>query len=101
VSAAREFEAQMMKELLKPLTEASELSQDESTDSSSSVLHEFAAEALGRALSARGGLGIAREIVHTLSQPGNVPDREAMSRMSKKNTDSERLNDYSVGKNGR
>jgi Rod binding domain-containing protein len=58
VRAAHEFEAQMMKELMKPMTQASSLG-------------EFASEALGRALSERGGFGIATSIVKDLSHSGN------------------------------
>jgi Rod binding domain-containing protein len=74
VRAAHEFEAQMMKELLKPLTSDSGLMGDEDGGAGSSgALGEFAGEALGRALSERGGLGIATSIVHELSRPGNKP----------------------------
>jgi Rod binding domain-containing protein len=69
VRAAHEFEAQMMKELLKPMTNNSSLTGDEGDSSSGSggALGQFASEALGRALSDQGGFGIARQIVHELS----------------------------------
>jgi Rod binding domain-containing protein len=65
VRAAQEFEAQMMKELLKPMT-----GEDEEDANSTGVLGEFASEALGRGLSAAGGLGVAHRIVQDLSQSG-------------------------------
>ena len=67
VRAAHEFEAQLMKELLKPLT-----SGDESADDTNSAgaLGDFAGEALGRALSGQGGFGIANRIVARLSESG-------------------------------
>jgi Rod binding domain-containing protein len=73
VRAAHEFEGQMMKELLKPLTEDDSLTgdDDDSVSGSGGALGEFAAEALGRALSDRGGLGIANRIVGELSQESN------------------------------
>jgi Rod binding domain-containing protein len=73
VRAAHEFEAQMMKELLKPMTASDGLDGDEDNASlgSNGALGEFASEALGRALSEHGGLGIAESIVHSLSKPGN------------------------------
>jgi len=73
VRAAHEFEAQMMKELLKPMTDSDGLGgdADESGSGSNCALGEFATEALGRALSEQGGLGIASSIVHSLSRPGN------------------------------
>ena len=73
VKAAHEFEAQMMKELLKPATASAPLNgDDEGPDSGSGgALGEFATEALGRALSEQGGLGIANRIVHDLSRSGH------------------------------
>ncbi|MGD0800260.1 MAG: hypothetical protein ABR906_02980 [Terracidiphilus sp.] len=75
VRAAHEFEAQMMKELMKPLTASN--SPDGEEDGSSSgaggALEEFASEALGRALSDHGGFGIASSIMRELSPGGNKP----------------------------
>jgi Rod binding domain-containing protein len=75
VKAAHEFEAQMMKELMKPLNHGSTLTgadADADDDSGSGgALGEFASEALGRALSDRGGFGIATSIVKQLSHAGN------------------------------
>jgi len=71
VRAAHEFEAQMMKELLKPMSRASLEDPDgEQTE----ILGEFASESLAGALSAGGGLGIADRIVHTLSHSGHFQD---------------------------
>jgi len=77
VRAAHEFEAQMMKELMKPMTRASSLTGEDadgdsgSDSGSSGALGEFASEALGRALSERGGFGIASRIVKDLSHSGH------------------------------
>jgi Rod binding domain-containing protein len=74
VKAAHEFEAQMMKELMKPLNHGSSLTgadADEDDEGSGGALGEFAQEALGRALSERGGFGIATSIVKQLSHAGN------------------------------
>jgi Rod binding domain-containing protein len=81
VRAAHEFEAQMMKELMKPLNRGSSLTgagADADDDSGSTgALGEFASEALGRALSEQGGFGIASSIVKQLSpmahQNGTAP----------------------------
>jgi Rod binding domain-containing protein len=81
VNAAHEFEAQMMKELLKPMATAGTdplTGEDEDSGAGSgTALGEFATEALGRALSERGGLGIANKIIGQLSGAGNknAPDR--------------------------
>jgi len=77
VNAAHEFEAQMMKELLKPMAAGAtdpltgEETGEDQDSGSGSALGEFAAEALGRALSERGGLGIANKIIGQLTAPGN------------------------------
>ena len=78
VRAAHEFEAQMMQELMKPLTRGSSLTGeggDSGNDSGSAgALGEFATEALGRALSERGGFGIANSVLKDLSHSGNKSD---------------------------
>lgn len=72
VRAAHEFEAQMMKELLKPLSAQKGLFGEEEADSGSGgALTEYATEALGRAMSDHGGLGIANQIIGELSRSGN------------------------------
>ena len=75
VRAAHEFEAQMMKELMEPMTRGGSLTgaeEDADDDSDSGgALKEFASEALGRALSEHGGFGIASRIVQELSHSGN------------------------------
>ena len=71
--AAREFEGQMLKELLKPLA-SDGLDRDGSDEESGGVLGEFAAESLGRGLSERGGFGIAQQIVNRLSRTINAPE---------------------------
>jgi Rod binding domain-containing protein len=81
VRAAHEFEAQMMKELLKPMTAGVGLTgEDEDAGSGAGgALGEFASESLGRALSERGGLGIAHAIVGDLSHSGNKTVREQVT----------------------
>jgi Rod binding domain-containing protein len=85
VKAAHEFEAQMMKELLAPMTGADPdadplLSDGDDGDSglalgsgsgSGGALAGFASEALGQALSERGGFGIADKIIRELSPAAN------------------------------
>jgi Rod binding domain-containing protein len=65
----------MMQQLLKPLTNGDALTgtdgEDDSDAGSGGALGEFASEALGQALSERGGLGIAKQIIRELSQAGN------------------------------
>jgi len=75
VRAAHEFEAQMMKELLRPLTQSNKLLGDEDADDTggAGTLGEFAAESLAGSLSAHGGLGIANRLISELSRSGNTP----------------------------
>jgi hypothetical protein len=70
VSAAHEFEADLMKELMTPLEPGHDPLGGDQEDSSS-ALSSFAGEALGKALSEHGGLGIAKSILHQLSSEGN------------------------------
>jgi Rod binding domain-containing protein len=72
VQAAREFEAQMMKELLKPMTSSGLLSDKEDAGSGEAMV-SFASEALGKAVSAQGGFGIANRILADLSRSGTTP----------------------------
>jgi Rod binding domain-containing protein len=75
VRAAHEFEAQMMKELLKPMTGKDGLTGEDNDTAgdagSNGALGEFASQALGQALSQQGGFGIANSIVRDLSHSGN------------------------------
>jgi Rod binding domain-containing protein len=73
VSAAHQFEASLMAEVMKPLQEDDSLfSETKDRDSSSlgggsgNALTGFASEALGRCLSEHGGFGIARQILSRL-----------------------------------
>ncbi len=88
VHAAHEFEAQLMKELLKPLEEGDALTGDGGEDSSSSTgaLGEFATETLGQALSEQGGLGIANDLVRTLSHNGTGTQGAKVTRNEHRNT---------------
>jgi Rod binding domain-containing protein len=68
--AAHEFEAHMMKELMKPMMRSSGLGDAEGDDGdagSSGALGEFASEAMAQALSERGGFGVADRILSELS----------------------------------
>lgn len=88
VSAAHEFEGQMLKELLKPMTESDGLGSD---DSGGGILEEFGTEAMGTALSEQGGFGIAKQIVARLSRSGNQPETESVTSIGYLNTGMRRL----------
>jgi Rod binding domain-containing protein len=70
VRAAHEFEAQMMKELLKPMTSSTLEGSEDSAEGSNGALGEFASESLGKALSEQGGFGIANQIIGHFSHSG-------------------------------
>lgn len=85
VAAAHQFEAAMMQELLGPLTremqgmgglsnDAEDGLTDDGDGGPNQALTSFASEALGEALSERGGFGIASSVLKKLSQ---VADKSA------------------------
>lgn len=65
-SAAHEFEASLMKEFLQPLQHDAlfdEGTDENSSEGSGSALMSFGSEALAKAISERGGFGIATKII--------------------------------------
>jgi Rod binding domain-containing protein len=86
VRAAHEFEAQMMKELMKPMTAGDALSGEDEDSGSGGALGQFASEALGRALSEQGGFGIASRIVADLSHSGSKSGNGPVTRNLHGNT---------------
>ena len=93
VAASHEFEAQMMKELLKPLEKGQDLGEADGDVGSDGVLGEFATEALGRALSQHGGMGIASRILNELGS--GATERNPGSNQIRKDTggNSDSIND--------
>ncbi len=73
IRAAHEFEAQLMKELLKPLTSGDGLTGSDDESGSTGALGDYAGESLARALSEQGGFGIASRLIAQVSQSGNRP----------------------------
>jgi Rod binding domain-containing protein len=68
--SAHEFEASLMAELLKPLQQTDGLTGeggDGSGAGSGGALGDFASESLARAISERGGFGIAEQILRQLN----------------------------------
>lgn len=86
-SAAHEFEASLMQEFLKPLQHDSLFSPDESDSSvtedadadgdssqgSAGALMSFGSEAMAKAISERGGFGIATKILEHFRAQSNPP----------------------------
>jgi peptidoglycan hydrolase FlgJ len=75
-SAAHEFEASLMKEFLKPLEHDSLFAEDKPEGSddeqgSAGALMSFGSQAMAKAISERGGFGIATKILdHFRTAPG-------------------------------
>lgn len=66
--AAQQFEAMMLQELLKPMRSSEDdLSGEKSEDSSFDTIASFGTEAVAKAISRNGGLGIAKQVVQQLS----------------------------------
>jgi flagellar protein FlgJ len=77
--SAHEFEASLMAELLKPLQDDDGLT-GEASDSgagSGGALAGFASQSLARAISERGGFGIADRILHQLESAGAGAQKES------------------------
>jgi|SRR5215475_1586284 len=67
-NAAQEFEAMLLQEMLKPLrSKEDSWSGDEKADSASDTINGFGCEAVARAISARGGLGIAKQVIRQVA----------------------------------
>lgn len=76
---AHEFEATLMAELLKPMQESDGLTGEESDsagEGSGGALSGFASESLARAISERGGFGIANRVLQQLERAnaGDAPE---------------------------
>ncbi|MFZ0632949.1 MAG: hypothetical protein WA399_20665 [Acidobacteriaceae bacterium] len=80
--AAHEFEACLMKEFLKPLQQDplfDDGSDPASSEGSDNALMSFGSEALARAISDRGGFGIATKIIGQLGGTTAAGDRTGIS----------------------
>jgi flagellar protein FlgJ len=77
--SAHEFEASLMAELLKPLQESDGLTGEDSDTGAGSegALSGFASESLARAISERGGFGIANRILHQFESAGAGAQKES------------------------
>jgi Rod binding domain-containing protein len=85
--AAHEFEASLMKEFLEPLQKDTLCEENEDGSSTdNNALMDFGSEALARAISERGGFGIATRVLANFAAKkgaasgGAVPERAADSR---------------------
>ena len=71
--AAQEFEASLMKELLRPLQQQNGVfGGEQESEGSNDALSSFASDALAGAISSHGGFGIARQIVEHLGSAKTI-----------------------------
>ncbi len=75
-NAAHQFEASLMQELLAPLQNDSMSSPDGDGDNGSAdALSTFASESMARAISDRGGFGIAHQLIEHFEKPTGANSR--------------------------
>ncbi|WP_263365860.1 hypothetical protein [Edaphobacter bradus] len=68
--AAQQFEGMFLQELLKPMQSGKDgLTGEDASDSSTDTLQSYGTEAVAKAISSRGGFGIARQIIQQLNSP--------------------------------
>ena len=66
--AAQQFEAMLLQEMLKPLRlQAGSWSDGEETEGASDTISSFGTEAVAKAVSREGGLGVARQVIRQVS----------------------------------
>jgi len=69
VDAAQQFEAMLMQEMLKPMRAGqNDWSGEKSDDSAADTISSFGTEAVAKAISKGGGLGIARQVVRQVTR---------------------------------
>ncbi|HMH14642.1 MAG TPA: hypothetical protein VK578_16205 [Edaphobacter sp.] len=69
VDAAQQFEAMLMQEMLKPMrTGEDSWDEEKSNDSASDTISSFGTEAVAKAISKGGGLGIAKQVIRQVTQ---------------------------------
>ena len=74
IDVAHQFEASLMRELMTPFKEKTTAmdGEDGDQDGDSDAITSFAADALAKSISAQGGFGIARTILHYFEASGRV-----------------------------
>lgn len=66
---AQQFEGIFLQELLRPMQSGKDgLTGEDATDSSTDTLQSYGTEAVAKAISSRGGFGIARQVIHQIER---------------------------------
>jgi Rod binding domain-containing protein len=75
--AAEQFEAMLLREMLKPMrSEKGGWTGEEQADGATDTINSFGCEAVAKAISRNGGLGIARQVVRQVSAEGLKTQKE-------------------------
>jgi len=70
--AAQQFEGIFLQQILKPLqSDKSGWGDDDSSDSANDTFSSMGTEAVAKAISSKGGLGIAKQVIHQIGQERN------------------------------
>ena len=76
-NAAEQFEAMLLQEILKPMrSEKGDWIGEEQADGATDTINSFGCEAVAKAISRNGGLGIARQVVKQVSAEGQKTQKE-------------------------
>ena len=69
VDAAQQFEAMLMQEMLKPMRKGEDSwDSEKDDDNASDTISSFGTEAVAKAISKSGGLGIAKQVIRQVTQ---------------------------------
>jgi Rod binding domain-containing protein len=69
VDAAQQFEGMLMQEMLKPMRSGEDSwDEEKKDDSASDTISSFGTEAVAKAISKSGGLGIAKQVIRQVTQ---------------------------------
>jgi flagellar protein FlgJ len=82
VEAAQQFEAMLMQELLKPMRagQSSWGEEEKSDDSAGDAISSFGTEAVAKAMSKGGGLGIARQVTRQVTlEHQRISEKKSLS----------------------
>ena len=78
VDAAQQFEAMMMQEMMKSMQSSENTwdNDDDTSDKSMATMSSYGAEAVAKAISKNGGLGIARAVVRQVEAESHIHENK-------------------------
>ena len=72
IDTAQQFEAMLLQQMLKPIQDSENSWDTKDKDHSADTLSSFGTEAVAKAISKRGGFGIARRVISQVTQERSV-----------------------------